>query len=94
MKRILFFPFAALMGVVAAMAQKDFILESGTDITVSYPAVARPCCQLQLGFLMLGDGKMGYNAGYSFHGRMLALGMPPGGICQVRLSLLLAHSSM
>lgn len=46
MKRILFFPFAALMGVVAAMAQKDFILESGTDITVSYPAVARPCCQL------------------------------------------------
>ena len=67
------FPFAALMGVVAAMAQKDFILESGTDITVSYPAVARPCCQLQLGFLMLGDGKMSYNAGYSFHVRMLAL---------------------
>ena len=25
--------------------------------------------------LMLGDEKMGYNAGYSFHGRMLALGM-------------------
>ena len=25
--------------------------------------------------LMLGDGEMGYNAGYSFHGRMLALGM-------------------
>ena len=29
--------------------------------------------------LMLGDGEMGYNAGYSFHGRMLALGMISGG---------------
>lgn len=28
--------------------------------------------------LMLGDEKMGYNAGYSFHGRMLALGMLSG----------------
>ena len=28
--------------------------------------------------LMLGDHKMGYNAGYSFHGRMLALGMVSG----------------
>ena len=28
--------------------------------------------------LMLGDDKMGYNAGYSFHGRMLALGMISG----------------
>lgn len=28
--------------------------------------------------LMLGDEKMGYNAGYSFHGRMLALGMISG----------------
>ena len=28
--------------------------------------------------LMLGDEKMGYNAGYSFHGRMLALGMVGG----------------
>lgn len=28
--------------------------------------------------LMLGDEKMGYNAGYSFHGRMLALGMVAG----------------
>lgn len=28
--------------------------------------------------LMLGDGKMGYNAGYSFHGRMLALGQLEG----------------
>lgn len=28
--------------------------------------------------LMLGDDKMGYNAGYSFHGRMLALGMIGG----------------
>ena len=27
---------------------------------------------------MLGDEKMGYNAGYSFHGRMLALGMVGG----------------
>lgn len=28
--------------------------------------------------LMLGDDKMGYNAGYSFHGRMLALGQVGG----------------
>lgn len=28
--------------------------------------------------LMLGDETMGYNAGYSFHGRMLALGMVSG----------------
>lgn len=28
--------------------------------------------------LMLGDEKMGYNPGYSFHGRMLALGMISG----------------
>lgn len=28
--------------------------------------------------LMLGDDKLGYNAGYSFHGRMLALGMVSG----------------
>lgn len=28
--------------------------------------------------LMLGDDKKGYNAGYSFHGRMLALGMVGG----------------
>ncbi len=28
--------------------------------------------------LMLGDEKMGYNAGYSFHGRMLALGQIQG----------------
>lgn len=28
--------------------------------------------------LMLGDERMGYNAGYSFHGRMLALGMVGG----------------
>lgn len=28
--------------------------------------------------LMLGDEKMGYNAGYSFHGRMFALGMVSG----------------
>lgn len=28
--------------------------------------------------LMLGDEKKGYNAGYSFHGRMLALGMVSG----------------
>lgn len=37
------------MGVVAAMAQKDFILESGTDITVSYPAVARPVLPTAIG---------------------------------------------
>jgi mannonate dehydratase len=28
--------------------------------------------------LMLSDEKMGYNAGYSFHGRMLALGQVEG----------------
>lgn len=30
------------------------------------------------GPLMLGDGQRGYNAGYSFHGRMLALGQLEG----------------
>lgn len=34
--------------------------------------------------LMLGDGEMGYNAGYSFHGRMLALGMVGGVMATVR----------
>lgn len=33
--------------------------------------------------LMLGDEKMGYNAGYSFHGRMLALGQVAGVIATV-----------
>jgi mannonate dehydratase len=33
--------------------------------------------------LMLGDEKMGYNAGYSFHGRMLALGQVEGVIATV-----------
>ena len=33
--------------------------------------------------LMLGDEKMGYNAGYSFHGRMLALGMVSGIIATI-----------
>lgn len=33
--------------------------------------------------LMLGDEKMGYNAGYSFHGRMLALGQVGGVIATV-----------
>lgn len=33
--------------------------------------------------LMLGDEKMGYNAGYSFHGRMLALGMVSGIIAAI-----------
>ena len=33
--------------------------------------------------LMLGDGEMGYNAGYSFHGRMLALGMILGVVAAV-----------
>ncbi len=49
LKTDIVFPFAALMGVVAAMAQKDFILESGTDITVSYPAVARPVLPTAIG---------------------------------------------
>lgn len=35
--------------------------------------------------LMLGDEKMGYNAGYSFHGRMLALGMISGIMAAVSL---------
>lgn len=34
--------------------------------------------------LMLGDEKMGYNAGYSFHGRMLALGMVGGIMATVK----------
>ena len=34
--------------------------------------------------LMLGDEKMGYNAGYSFHGRMLALGMVSGIMAAVK----------
>lgn len=34
--------------------------------------------------LMLGDDKMGYNAGYSFHGRMLALGQVEGLITMAR----------
>lgn len=34
--------------------------------------------------LMLGDEKMGYNAGYSFHGRMLALGQVEGMMAVVK----------
>lgn len=34
--------------------------------------------------LMLGDERMGYNAGYSFHGRMLALGQVEGVMATVR----------
>lgn len=34
--------------------------------------------------LMLGDEKMGYNAGYSFHGRMLALGQMDGVMAVVK----------
>ena len=37
--------------------------------------------------LMLGDEKMGYNAGYSFHGRMLALGMVSGIMATVNAGL-------
>lgn len=37
--------------------------------------------------LMLGDEKCGYNAGYSFHGRMLALGQVEGVIATVRRDL-------
>lgn len=37
--------------------------------------------------LMLGDDKMGYNAGYSFHGRMLALGMVSGIMAALRLGI-------
>ncbi|MDE7376735.1 MAG: mannonate dehydratase [Muribaculaceae bacterium] len=36
--------------------------------------------------LMLGDEKMGYNAGYSFHGRMLALGMVSGMMAAIQHS--------
>ena len=34
--------------------------------------------------LMLGDGERGYNAGYSFHGRMLALGQIDGVMASCR----------
>jgi mannonate dehydratase len=37
--------------------------------------------------LMLGDEKMGYNAGYSFHGRMLALGQVEGVMATVAREL-------
>lgn len=37
--------------------------------------------------LMLGDDKMGYNAGYSFHGRMLALGQIEGVMAAVKREL-------
>lgn len=37
--------------------------------------------------LMLGDEKIGYNAGYSFHGRMLALGQVEGMMAVVRNEL-------
>lgn len=37
--------------------------------------------------LMLGDEKMGYNAGYSFHGRMLALGQIDGVMATVAREL-------
>lgn len=37
--------------------------------------------------LMLGDDKMGYNAGYSFHGRMLALGQIDGVMATVAREL-------
>ena len=36
------------------------------------------------GRTMLGDGDKGYNPGYSFHGRMLALGQVEGMMCAVR----------
>lgn len=36
--------------------------------------------------LMLGDEKMGYNAGYSFHGRMLALGQVEGIMAALKAS--------
>ena len=41
--------------------------------------------------LMLGDEKMGYNAGYSFHGRMLALGQMEGVMAVVDRELSLIH---
>lgn len=37
--------------------------------------------------LMLGDGEMGYNAGYSFHGCMLALGMVSGMMAAVNAEM-------
>ena len=39
------------------------------------------------GRTMLGDEKMGYNAGYSFHGRMLALGQVDGMMAVVKNEL-------
>lgn len=38
--------------------------------------------------LMLGDEKIGYNACYTFHGRMLALGMISGVMAAVNTELL------
>lgn len=40
------------------------------------------------GMNMLGDEEKGYNPGYGFHGRMLALGQVQGMICAVRDALL------
>ena len=40
---------------------------------------------------MLGDEKMGYNAGYSFHGRMLALGQIEGVMATVDDELRIAR---
>ena len=39
------------------------------------------------GKTMLGDEKLGYNPGYSFHGRMLALGQVEGMMAAVRKDL-------
>ena len=36
------------------------------------------------GKMMLDDGHKGYNPGYGFHGRMLALGQVEGMMCAVR----------
>src|SRR5574344_1310421 len=36
------------------------------------------------GMMMLGDEKMGYNPGYGFHGRMLALGQVEGMMAAIR----------
>ena len=46
-----------------------------------YPALPM---RVDHGRTMLGDEKMGYNAGYSFHGRMLALGQVDGMMAVVK----------
>ena len=50
-----------------------------------FEAEGRPLpMRVDHGKTMLGDGRVGYNPGYSFHGRMLALGQVEGMMAAVR----------